>query len=489
VRRHAAELAAIAAVAGAVIAGYALAEAVIGNPGGTVWTAAFTNSRGLLAGNDVRAGGAIVGRVSSISLSRTGRALVHFELSDRRAAPRADAAAAIEPEDLLGDNYLSLSPGSSSAPLRGPIPTGRTVDAPRLDEVLDSLQPNVRDGLQTLIIEAGLALDQRGGDLARTDVQLRPALAAAGSILSELDTENGSLAAVVPVAERAAFQLDARRAEIPIALRGLAQTLRAAAAQAGPLGASVAGLPATLQRIASTSGELAHTAGAGAALARRLGPELSSLTAAMRDLPSLLTRVRDATPALRDALASATSALVTGAPALRRLSAAAPVLRAQAPRLATLLSELDAAAPGIADGFFVDFPDQADESGTQPFDPFADPRRSYWRGAAVLSCEAFGVPVAPGCLSRAITNLTRQPLPASPAPSARTPRSGHPGAAPGAAPGSGAATAPARPPTTSPAGPPTPAATSATPSGPSTSTPAPPSLPSASQLLNFLLRP
>ena len=51
------------------------------------------------------------------------------------------------------------------------------------------------------------------------------------------------------------------------------------------------------------------------------------------------------------------------------------------------------AAPAISEGFFVNFPDQAAEPGNQPFDPFADPRRHYWRGAAVMGCETFGVKI------------------------------------------------------------------------------------------------
>jgi hypothetical protein len=31
----------------------------------------------------------------------------------------------------------------------------------------------------------------------------------------------------------------------------------------------------------------------------------------------------------------------------------------------------------------------------------------------VFSCEAFGVPVAPGCLNRALANLVKQPPPQS----------------------------------------------------------------------------
>ena len=145
--------------------------------------------------------------------------------------------------------------------------------------------------------------------------------------------------------------------------------------------------------------------------ARKAEEEVTAPHEETIDIGSLVTRVRSAAPDFSGALSTAQSALVTGAPGLSELARALPVLRRQAPSISTLLSELDQAAPGIAQGFFVDFPDQADESGRQPFDPFADPRRAYWRGAAVFSCEAFGVPVRPGCLSRAVTNLAHQPPP------------------------------------------------------------------------------
>jgi virulence factor Mce-like protein len=475
------ELLVLAVTAIAVLAGVEIYGLLFGNPGGHTWTAAFTNSRGLLAGNDVRDGGAIVGRVTSITLSRQGTALVHFQLSAGRAAPRADAAASIEPEDLLGDNYMQLSPGSSRAPLAGSIPTSRTVTAPRLDEVLDAFSPQVRDGLQTLFVEAGVALDQRGADIARTSVELRPALDASNAVLSELDTQNGSLARLVPVAERAAAQLATRRADIPTALTGLARTLQATAAVSAPLQSTLGGLPATLARISSTSAQLESAAGAGAAVSRELEPELTALESVIRGLPALTQRVRGAAPGLESAITTATSALASGTPALSELSTAMPVLQRQAPSLATLFSELDAAAPGIAQGFFVDFPDQADESGRQPFDPTADPSRNYWRGAAVFSCEAFGVPVAPGCLTKAIANLARQPPPSSlsQAPSALGRALSSPSKAPASS-----GKAPASP-GQAPASPsPTPASPS---QPPSSSSPSP--TPPAAKLLQFLLAP
>jgi virulence factor Mce-like protein len=395
---------ATAVTAAAALAGVMAWNAVMGAPGGPTWTAEFTNARGLLPGNDVRVDGAPAGRITSISLARNGTALVRFQLSDRAAHPRSDASAAIEPADLLGDTYMSFSPGTAASTLRGAIAADHTVNAPRLDEVLDAFQPSVRDGLRTLLVEGGLALDQRSGDLARATVALRPALAAADGVLSELHSQNGSLARLVPAAAHAAGQLDSRRSDLGPLIDALDNTLNATAGASGALDQGVAGLPSTLAQLRSTSGQLAATEAAATPLARELEPVAAPLGSTLQRLPALVDQIKAAAPSFDRALIAARQVLVAGTPGLSRLSAAFPVLRAQAPMISTLLSELDGAAPGIAQGFFVDFPDQAHESGSQPFDPFADPRRAYWRGAAVFSCEAFGVPVAPGCLTKALAN-------------------------------------------------------------------------------------
>jgi virulence factor Mce-like protein len=408
-RRYSLELSALLALIAVVVGGWLLWQSIAGNPGGRTWTAEFTDARGLLPGNDVRDDGAIVGRVTSIGLARDGHALVRYQLFDKSAAPREDAIAAIEPADLLGDNYMSLSPGSSATPLQGPISATRTVDAPRLDELLDTFSPDVRDGLETLFVEGGLALEDRGGSLSQATVALRPALSAADQVLNELNSQNGSLAQLVPAAQRAATEIASRRADIGPLLTELAQTLNGTAAESSALDHGVAGLPATLQRVRAATGRIAQTTAAATPLADSLEPVTDTLGQVVQGLPALTERVRTAVPEFDDVLGTAREALSAGAPALSKLASAFPVLRRQAPTLSTLLKELDAAAPGIAEGFFVDFPDQADESGRQPFDPFAEPTRAYWRGAAVFTCETFGVPVAPGCLTKALANLNKVP--------------------------------------------------------------------------------
>ncbi|WP_354701684.1 hypothetical protein DSM112329_02010 [Paraconexibacter sp. AEG42_29] len=407
-----------AVVAAFTLAGAGIASVLVGGSGDErTYSARFTNARGLLAGTDVRVGGAIAGRVRAVELADDGAALVRFTVDDRRARPRADAAAAIRPVDLLGDNYLSLSPGSADRELRGAIRTENTGNAPRLDQLLSTFRAPVRGALQALLVEGGLALDARGTDLAASAVRLRPALQAAQTVADELDGQNRALARAVVSADRAAGQVTDGEAQIGPLLRGLSRTLGATARRAPELDRSLAGMPSTLARLRSTATRLQATAGAATPLAADLRDTAPQLTAAVTGLTPLLDRLQGAATGLRPAVRSATALLDEGAPTLRALDRGVARVQATTPRTAQLVDALVPAAPKIADGFLVNFPDQAQEPGTQPGDPFADPRRAYWRGAAVLSCEAFGVPVRPGCLTEALASFAPTARKAGPATS------------------------------------------------------------------------
>jgi phospholipid/cholesterol/gamma-HCH transport system substrate-binding protein len=374
--------------------------------------AEFASARGLVEGNDVRVLGAPAGSIERVALSPHGTALVTMRLDDAVPAPRADAAASIQPVDLLGDNYLALDPGRAEAPLRGTIPAARTANAPRLDELLATFRPGVREALGLLLVESGLALDRRGADLGRATVALRPALEAATGVARDLQRENAALAALVSDAERAAGQLARRAGDLGPLVGGLHATLRAVAAQRAPLDSGLRGAPAVLGQLERTAGRLEGTAGAAIPIAEDLRTAAGPLGGALTGLPALARSLRGAAGDLRPAVTGLRTVLRRGGPAFAALADALPALGAVAPQATVLLDHLRRAAPGISEGFFVNFADQAAEPGRQPFDPFADPRRAYWRGAAVFSCEAFGVPVEPGCLQKV---LAAQDAKASPA--------------------------------------------------------------------------
>ncbi|MFL5846050.1 MAG: MlaD family protein [Solirubrobacteraceae bacterium] len=371
--------------------------------GERTYTAELTSARGLVKGNDVRVLGAIAGRVQDVALSPHGTARVTFTLDDDAPAPRADAAAAIRPVDLLGDTYLSLDPGHAPGLLRGTIPVERTSNAPRLDELLATFRPGVRDALRLLLVESGVALDRRGADLGRATVALRPALDAAASVARDVDEQNAALSDLVRDAERGAGQLARRARDLGPLVAGLDETLRTVATRSAPLGDTLDGAPALLTSLEDTAGRLENTARAATPVAESLRDAAAPLGVAVRDLPAFARRLTATAGDLRPAVRGLRRLLVDGRPTFSTLGTALGSLRDIAPQTDALLGTVEKAAPLIAQGFFVNFADQAAEPGTQPFDPFADPKRAYWRGAAVFSCEAFGVPVEPGCLQKVLS--------------------------------------------------------------------------------------
>lgn len=407
--------------------------------GGRELQAEFASARGLVVGNDVRVGGAVAGSVEAISLSARGTAIVTLSLADDEPAPRADAVAAIRPADLLGDTYVAYGPGTDEAALDGRVPLAQTTTVARLDDLLATFDPGVRAALRALLVEGGIALDRRGADLARLTVALRPALREADAALRALDAERADLAALVADAERAAAPLAARAEDAGAAVERFAEVLDATAARPVALGAGLDGLPATLRALRSTSVRLAGAAGDARALAERLGAVAPLLAEVTAGAPALLEDARSATRAASPALGDLTALLRDARPTLEDADRGLGSLAEVGPETAELAAIVADTAPGISKGFFDNFADQAAEPGDQPFDPFADPLRAYWRGAAVFTCESFGVPVAPGCLRRFLgvqrsereRRRPRVPVPApvatqGPAPTV-TPRPSPPG--------------------------------------------------------------
>jgi phospholipid/cholesterol/gamma-HCH transport system substrate-binding protein len=379
-------------------AGFGAVAVVLHGPTGPVYTATFADPRGLIAGNDVRVYGAPAGNVRAVSLTDDGHARVTFTLKDAAARPRADATAAIRPVDLLGDNYLSLDPGTASLPPTSAIGLARTSNAARLDDVLSTFTPDVRDGLHILLVEGGIALDGRGGDLARVSAALTPALDAGTSVVRELDRQNAAVARVVAAAERTAGQLARHEGRLGPLVESLNRTLATTAQRAPALSAAVRGAPQLLARMTRTAHGVAGAARSAQPLATSLAASAQPLAPAVAQFPQLLQRAQTSASNLTPAVTAIRALLVRAAPTLHSLAKSLPVVRAAAPRVDQLLAALEPAAPLISAGFFDNFADQAAEPGNQPFDPFADPRRAYWRGAAVFSCESFGVPVRPSCL-------------------------------------------------------------------------------------------
>jgi virulence factor Mce-like protein len=135
--------------------------------GGYRVTAVFHTGSELVAGDDVTMSGLQVGKVESL---RPGASATQVTLLlHRQFTPLfSDARAVVRLKNLLGETYVELNRGSSSQPAiadGGLIPEDHTLTPVEIDQVLNALDPTVRDRLDLIINTLGQATAGRGSDM------------------------------------------------------------------------------------------------------------------------------------------------------------------------------------------------------------------------------------------------------------------------------------------------------------------------------------
>ncbi len=399
--------------AGLLLVGVVLLIATSRGAAGSEFEAEFEDAFGILEGLDVRIGAAPAGTVNKVELTDRGTSLVTMTLLDGIEPPRADATLSVRQQDLLGDTYVSLSPGEADEPLAGPIPPSRAVAAPRLDAILSTFRKPVREALSLLIIESGIALDRRGEDFNQALVHLRPALAATTDLMAELNASNDGLRSLVTDAERVSTQAARRSSDIGPTVDSLAELLRETSARAPALARGVEVLPETLAETRATLQRLARvtdSARPAVVALREVAPRLE--TTGELALP-FVEDVRSVADDLDPTLDLAARALAAGEPTLEELADAAPLVERVAGPLDKVVDGLRPAAADVVDTFFgaETYGRRNDEVGIgaaaveKSVTPGVDPARRMLRTAPVVTCESFGRPIEPGCLTDALDDV------------------------------------------------------------------------------------
>ncbi|HYF28491.1 MAG TPA: MlaD family protein [Baekduia sp.] len=386
--------------------------------------AQFDDAFPLIEGMNVRVDGAIAGSVGSIDVTEDGLAEVELRIDDQVEAPRADATAAIRQQDTTGDSYVAYEPGRAARALPEQdgaptircdpeVPGGRcrnTLVAPRFDDLLNAFGERERAGIQLVLTELARAVDERGGDLNRAALDLRPALVSANDALTQVNRQNAALRRVIRDAEAVTGQAAARRRSLGRSIDALARTLRATAAETPALDAGLERLPATAARLRSTMASLRGAATAATPLAAELGRGAPALARALDrapaflgDLDRFLGRARPTLDLTRRLVRSAT-----------------PTIEADPERVVTGPFDLAPAISNMLRGVLgedetieVLFNEKfglgavAGEPGNQQFYPAEHAPRRWLRVSAVLNCEIFGARVRPGCLADLLSAARR----------------------------------------------------------------------------------
>ncbi|HEY8466145.1 MAG TPA: MlaD family protein [Solirubrobacterales bacterium] len=395
--------------------------------GGREVVVEFRDAFPLIEGMHVRVDGAIAGSVGSVEVSDEGLARVTLALHESIEAPRADAKAAIRQQDTTGDSYVDFDPGSAPeelpsedgvpilrcAPERPGGPCAASLVAPRFEHLLDTFGPRERAGIRLILGELAAALERRGDDVNAAALELRPALEEANLALAEVSEQNAALRSFIEDAEAVTGQGAARRAHLGSLISGLERTLAATAAEAEPLDAALARLPATTARARDVFAALRRAADAGAPLARELASSAPDLATSLRALPAFT----------RDADAGLERLRPTLKATRRLVRAAAPTIAADPNRVLTGPFDLVPALSNLLTGVLGDenlikalFGDDSGGVGEGTLDnwgfgavtvepanqllyPGDHALRRMARLSVVLNCEVFSVEVKPGCLA------------------------------------------------------------------------------------------
>ncbi|MCW2958221.1 MAG: organic solvent transporter substrate-binding protein [Solirubrobacterales bacterium] len=303
--------------------------------GGYIVKAEFQDAAGLTKNSDVKIGGVAGGSITDLVLTDRDTALVTMEL-DKGAFPiGAGAKAASRPVNLLGEKYVDMDPGDLSKPLPdgSMIPMDRTSRPVELDDVLNTLQPDVRARLRILINEAGVAMTGRGTDLNQTIDQLPSALDQTSELVASFSTDNQRLGDLIERSDRVLASFAAKGGDLQDLVSSAAHTLSVTASKRVELANTVRAAPGALRQLRGTMTQLASTS-------QRLEPFAGQLRRSAPVLASTLTELpgfaQDAKPAL--------AAIQASAPSLTRLGkeGRAPVrrLRPTSLRLAAFTRDL-----------------------------------------------------------------------------------------------------------------------------------------------------
>lgn len=280
-------------------------------------------------GQPVDVAGVPIGTITAARVLN-GQALITATI-ERSQLPHVyrDATAALEPVTPLKDMELDLTPGDSQAgvmPNNGTIGIANTTSPVELEDLLASLDGDTRTFLGSLISSLGTGTAGQGANIRSFLVALSPTTAQVNAItaaLAERRTEIADLIHNLAVVTRAA----SRDQQLTNVVEAGNATLRAISTQNSQLRQSIAMLPGTLR---STSTALVDATG----LADALGPTLTALDPAVRNLPGVLRKLGPFAAKASGTLRSDVAPLVQVAQKpLRELTPTATTLAAITPRL------------------------------------------------------------------------------------------------------------------------------------------------------------
>lgn len=286
--------------------------------GGYEVSAVFQNAQNVRSDAPVRIAGVNVGAVTDVEAVGTAAAGSDEEPSDDAAATTGEQAAVVTMEleeaalplktdatfklrprlFLEGNNFIDVEPGSPNAeeiPEGYQFPVNQTSYSVQLDQVLTTLQSDVRRNLQIFLDQFGNALVKEGG--AEGFRELYRTSGPAGKYTSQvnealLGTQDGDLAGVIRGLDRVVRGLGRNETTLANLVTDFSQVSGALAAEDVALGQAIERLPGVLEAADPAFASLNSAFPPLRAFAREALPGVESTAPALRDATPFISQLR-----------------------------------------------------------------------------------------------------------------------------------------------------------------------------------------------------
>jgi ABC-type transporter Mla subunit MlaD len=296
----------------------------------------LADAAGMQQRSPVMIGGVTAGTVT-LRLGTNDQVIAELDINQSQAPVGKDASVAIAAINFLGQKEAEITRGNTS----DPAPSGYTIPASHvtvgtdLDQVLDVLDPSTRARLAVLIDETGTALTGRRADFSSLLEQLPPSIEDANALLSQLVSDNHTLADLVTNSDQFVSQVTAQRSALSRMIGAVGQTAVSVAARRQQLAETLARAPGTLRTLQTFLAKLQATT-------VPLGPAAQNISTTAPPLQETLAQVSPFQAAAQPALSAATRV----APELTQLaSQATPVVAQANPVISSLATFASALGP------------------------------------------------------------------------------------------------------------------------------------------------
>ena len=344
-RRTLATIAIVLAASVLVIVGGASSD----NGGSYKVRGIFDSGGFIVPGEDVRVGGANVGSVDSIDVTREGeiasleggphavpgKAVVVLEINDPGFREfRRDASCLIRPQSLIGEKYVDCqvtqprAPGSEPPPPLRRIPDGEPGEGQYLlplenngkavdIDLLNNIQRlPFAQRFRLIINDLGAGLAARGPDLAEVVRRANPALRQFDRVLAILAEQNRELAKLNSDSDAILTPLARERARVAGFIDSSGETAEASAERRADIERGLAKFPRTLSELRLTMRELGGFSREARPVFRDFARAAPSLEVASKQLEPFATATNISLRSLGDAAEQAGPLFVEADPTL-----------------------------------------------------------------------------------------------------------------------------------------------------------------------------